>query len=49
MQYHQLFTRQSHRPLPLGLLVGTPSTLGPELAYSIDETYPSLTDVTNYF
>ena len=34
---------------PLWLLVGTPSAFGPELAYRLRESQPTLMDVTRYF
>ena len=41
--------RQGPDPRPLWLLVGTPSALGPELAYRLRVAQPSLMDVTRYF
>ena len=41
--------RQGPDPRPFWLLVGTPSAFGPELAYRLRSTQPTLMDVTRYF
>ena len=41
--------RQGPDPRPLWLLVGTPSAFGPELAYRLLVTQPTLMDVARYF
>ena len=41
--------RQGPDPRPLWLLVGTPSTFGPELAYRLRVAQPTLMDVARYF
>ena len=41
--------RQGPDPRPIWLLVGTPSALGPELAYRLHVAQPTLMDVPLYF